>query len=152
MNGYQHCRAHAIAIESYPNTEAKARQHSRGNIALYNQLVAQAKAWINPGFRFYQQKFSVQFLNIVRAFKAARLCCPVQVQALRPTAASVQKLKQFSFITDAQVVQLVEELPNYLAIADGAVVETEQGTVVGYTCCCSPKLVCCSKEDLVGSA
>ena len=103
--------AHAIAIESYPNTEAKARQHSRGNIALYNQLVAQAKACINPGFRFYQQKFSVQFLNIVRAFKAARLCCPVQVQALRPTPASVQELKQFSFITDAQVVQLVEELP-----------------------------------------
>ena len=121
--------AHAIAIESYPNTEAKARQHSRGNIALYNQLVAQAKACINPGFRFYQQKFSVQFLNIVRAFKAARLCCPVQVQALRPTAASVQELKQFSFITDAQVVQLVEELPNYLAIADGAVVETEEGKV-----------------------
>ena len=121
--------AHAIAIESYPNTEAKAGQHSRGNIALYNQLVAQAKACINPGFRFYQQKFSVQFLNIVRAFKAARLCCPVQVQALRPTAASVQELKQFSFITDAQVVQLVEELPNYLAIADGAVVETEEGKV-----------------------
>ena len=121
--------AHAIVIESYPNTEAKARQHSRGNIDLYNQLVAQAKACINPGFRFYQQKSSVQFLNIVLAFKAARLCCPVQVQALRPTAASVQELKQFSFITDVQVVQLVEELPNYLAIADGAVVETEEGKV-----------------------
>jgi len=51
------------------------------------------------------------------------------VQALRPIAASVQELKQFSFITDAQVVQLVEELPNYLAIADGAVVETEEGKV-----------------------
>ena len=74
--------AHAIAIESYPNTEAKARQHSRGNIALHNQLVAQAKACTNPGFRFYQQKFSVQFLNIVRTFKAARLYCLVQVQAL----------------------------------------------------------------------
>ena len=49
--------------------------------------------------------------------------------ALRPKTASVQDLKQFSFITDAQVVQLVEELPNYLAIADGAVVETEEGKV-----------------------
>ena len=95
-----------------------------------NQLVAQAKACINPGFRFYQQKFSVQFHNIVRAFKAARLCCPIQVQALHPTAASVQELKQISFITDAEVVQLVEELPNYLdlAIADGAI-ETEEGKV-----------------------
>ena len=121
--------AHAIDIDSYPNTEAKARQHAGRNMALYNQLVAQAKACINPGFRFYQQKFSVQFHNIVRAFKAAHLCCPIQVQALHPTAASVQELKQFSFITDAEVVQLVEELPNYLAIADGAAIETEEGKV-----------------------
>ena len=98
-------------------------------MALYNQLVAQGKACINPGFRFYQQKFSVQFHNVVRAFKAARLCCPVQVQALRPTAVSVQELKQFSFITDAEVVQLVEELPNYLATADGAAIETEEDKV-----------------------
>ena len=46
-----------------------------------------------------------------------------------PTAASVQKLKQFSFITNAEVVQLVEELPNYLAIADGAAIKTEEGKV-----------------------
>ena len=123
--------AHAIAIESYPNTEAKARQHAGRNMALYKQLVAQAKACINPGFRFYQQKFNVQFHNIVRAFKAARLCCPIQVQALHSTATSVQELKQFSFITDAEVVQLVEELPNYLDLAtvDGAAIETEEGKV-----------------------
>ena len=51
--------AHAIAIESYPNTEGKAHEH---------------------------------------------------------TAASIQELKQFSFISDAQVVELVEGLLNYLAI------------------------------------
>ena len=49
------------------------------------------------------------------------------MQALHPTAASVQELKQFSFITDTEVVQLVEELPNYLAIADGEAIETEEG-------------------------
>ena len=51
------------------------------------------------------------------------------MQALRPTAVSVQELKQFSFITDAEVVQLVEELPNYLATADGAAIETEEDKV-----------------------
>ena len=61
--------------------EDKARQHAGRNMALYNQLVAQAKASINPGFRFYQQKLSVQFHNINRAFKAAHLCCPIQVQS-----------------------------------------------------------------------
>ena len=110
------------AKEFYPNTEAKASQHAGRNMALYNQLVAQSKACINPGFHFYQQKFSVQFHNIVRAFKAAPLCCPIQVQAL-------QELKQFSFITDAEVLQLVEELLNYLAIADGAAIETEEDKV-----------------------
>ena len=52
--------AHAIAIESYPNTEAEAREHAAGNVPLYNQSVAQAKAYINPGLRFYQQKFSME--------------------------------------------------------------------------------------------
>jgi hypothetical protein len=33
--------AHAIAIKSYPNTEAKAQEHAAGNVPLYNQLVAQ---------------------------------------------------------------------------------------------------------------
>ena len=128
---YEHLSAlaHAIAIESYPNTEANAHEHAGGNMVLYNQLVAQAKACINPGFRFHQQKSSVHFHDTVRAFKAARLCCPMQVQALQPTATSVQELKQFSFTTDAQVLQLVEELPNYLSMADGAVIETEEGKV-----------------------
>ena len=121
--------AHAIAIESYPNTEAKAREHAAGNMPLYSQLVAQAKACISPGFMFYQHKFSVEFHNIVRAFKAARLCCPVKVQELHPNAASVQELKQFGFFTDVAIAQLVEELPKYLAIADGVVIETEEGKV-----------------------
>lgn len=64
--------AHAIATESYPNTEAEAREHAAGNVPLYNQSVAQAKACINPGLRFYQQKFSMEFHNTVLAFKAAR--------------------------------------------------------------------------------
>ena len=37
------CRSalvHAIAIESYPNTETKVREHPAGNVPLYNQLVA----------------------------------------------------------------------------------------------------------------
>ena len=54
---YEHLSAlaHAIDIEAYPNTEAKAGR----NMTLHNRLVAQAKACINPGFRFYQQKFIV---------------------------------------------------------------------------------------------
>jgi hypothetical protein len=128
---YEHLAAlaHAIAIDSYPNTEAKARQYAAGNVPLYNQLIAQAKACITPGFRFYQQKFSREFHATVRAFKAARLCCPMKVQELHPDVASVQKLKQFGFFTDAAIAQLVDELPKYLAIAEGVEIETEEGKV-----------------------
>ena len=69
--------AHAVAVESYPNTKAKPREHSGGNLPLYNQLIAHGKAWISPGFRFYRHKFSGEFHTTVRAFRAARLCCPV---------------------------------------------------------------------------
>ena len=40
--------AHAVAVESYPNTEAKACNHAGGNVSLHNQLVAQGKACITP--------------------------------------------------------------------------------------------------------
>ena len=91
--------AHAVTVESYPNTEAKAREHAGGNLPLYNQLVAHGKSCITPGFRFYQHKFSGEFHTTVRAFRVARLCCPVQVQTLHPTAASVEELKYFSSLT-----------------------------------------------------
>ena len=69
--------AHAVAVESYPNTEAKPREHGGWNLPLYNQLIAHGKAWISPGFRFYRHKFSGEFHTTVRALRAARLCCPV---------------------------------------------------------------------------
>ena len=93
---------------------------------LCNQLMAQAKACIQPGFQFYHQKFSVQFHGTVRAFKAARLCCPVQVQALNPTAASLEELRNFPFANDdATIANLAQELPLYLAASDGVTVTCE---------------------------
>ena len=53
--------------------------------------VEQATACIQPGLNFYQQKFSAQFRDTVRAFKVPRLCCPMQVQHLHPTAASLEE-------------------------------------------------------------
>ena len=112
--------AQAIAVDHYPNTEAVAREIANGNVAIYNQLMAQAKACILPGLNFYPYKFSVQFRDTVRAFKAARFCCPVQVQALRPTTASLEELRNFPFLNnDATIANLAQELPLYIAAADG---------------------------------
>ena len=87
--------SHAVAVDHYPNTSAIAREIAGGDAALYSQLILQAKACIKPGLQFYQQKFSGQFHAIVRAFKAAHLCCPVRIQSLNPTAGSLKEFFPF---------------------------------------------------------
>lgn len=75
---------------------------------------------------FCQQQFNVQFLTNVRAFKAARLRCPVQVSALRPDARSLGELKNVPFVDDATIANLATELPLYLAAADGVMCDSEE--------------------------
>jgi hypothetical protein len=66
----------------------------------------------------------------VRAFKAARLCCPVQVQSLDPTAESLEEFRNFPFINDDTWIEnLAEELPAYLVAADGVTVTCEEDKV-----------------------
>ena len=108
--------------------EGVARRQAVGNLPVYNQLVAKAKACIYPGLQFFQRKFRQEFYGNVRAFRSARLCCPVQVQQLRPTAASVEELRRFRFLDNDAIIQGLNtaELPRYLALADGADLQTEE--------------------------
>ena len=119
--------SNSVALANYPNVEGVARRQANGNVPVFNQLVARAKACINPGLLFFQQKFSQEFYDIVRAFRSARLFCPVQVQQLHPTVASVEELRKFSFLDDDGIIQgLVVELLQYMAIADGTALDTEE--------------------------
>ncbi|KAK3729296.1 hypothetical protein QZH41_002214 [Actinostola sp. cb2023] len=112
--------SHSVALANYPNVEGVARRQANGNVPVFNQLVARAKACINPGLQFYQRKFSQEFYDIVRAFRSARLCCPVQVQQLHPTVASVEELRKFSFLDDDGIIQgLTAELPRGAAVRAG---------------------------------
>ena len=94
---FEHLSAvsHAVTVGHYLCTLAVAREIANGDAALQNRLITQAKACVQPGLNFFQQKFNVQFLTNVRAFKAARLCCPVQVSALKPDARALEELKTF---------------------------------------------------------
>lgn len=122
--------SHSVAVDAYPNLEGVASRQANGNLALCNQLVTRTKQCISPGLRFFQRKFSQEFHDLVRAFKSARLCCPVQVQNLHPNAASLAELRKFSFLNnDATIDGLVNELPRYLAAADGTVIEEEEEKV-----------------------
>ena len=105
--------SHAVTVGHYPCTLAITREIV--NAALQNRLITQAKDCVQPGLNFFQQKFNVQFLTNVRAFKAARLYCPVQVSALRPPARSLEELKNFPFVEDATIANLATELAYFLA-------------------------------------
>ena len=109
--------SHSVAVDAYPNLEGVASRQANGNLALCNQLLTRTKQCISPGLRFFQWKFSQEFHDLVRAFKSARLCCPVQVQNLHPNAASLAELRKFSFLNnDATIDGLVNELPRYNTI------------------------------------
>ena len=69
--------SHLVAVDAYPNLEGVASQQANGNLALCNQLVTRTNQCISPGLRIFQRKFSQEFHDLVRAFKSARLCCPV---------------------------------------------------------------------------
>lgn len=105
---YEHLSAvaHATAVSHYPNIDAVARENANSDAALCNHLRAQAKPCVRPGLNFYQQKFSVKLHNTVRGFKVTRLCCPVQIQALCPTAATLEELRHFPFANDAMIANL----------------------------------------------
>ena len=78
----------------------------------------------------YLDKVNIQFYDIIRAFRSARLCCPVQVQGLQPTIESLELLRKFPFLDNDTIINgLAEELPKYLALSDGVQVQREDDKV-----------------------
>ena len=51
----------------------------------------------------------------------------MQVQHLHPTAASLEEFRNFPFLDNDNIIaNLARELPDYLAAADGVVMEDEE--------------------------
>ena len=55
-------------------------------------LERSAKACVEPAIKWFPRKFNVDLYDVVVAFKAARLFCPVRIQWLKPTNALVESL------------------------------------------------------------
>ena len=62
---YEHLSTivNAISVGSFPNVEALARQRADGDQRLFNELTMQAKACINPGFRFFSRSLVTSFIR-----------------------------------------------------------------------------------------
>ena len=93
-------------------------------------LERSAKACVEPATTWFLRKFDVDLYDVVVAFKAARLFCPVSIQWLRPTNALVESLRAFPFLdSDVIIDGLKAELPAYLAGAEDVVIPTEEKKV-----------------------
>ena len=79
--------SNAIGVANFPSTSAIAREIANGDVVVQNQLITQAKACVRPGLLFFQEKFSVQFHTIVRAFKVCLLLTRIHcgITCLRET-------------------------------------------------------------------
>ena len=118
----------ACQAPHYPNVHAIATAIAREDPG--QNVVAlewRAKACVELAITWIQRKFNVDLYDLLMAFKAARLFCPVSVQWLRPTDASVESLRAFPFLDSDEIINGPKaKLPDYLAAAEDVNVLNEE--------------------------
>ena len=93
-------------------------------------LERSAKACVEPAITWFLRKFNVDLYDVVVAFKAARIFCPVRIEWLKPTNALVGSLGAFPFLDSNTIIDgLRAELPAYLAAAEDVVIPTDEKKV-----------------------
>ena len=124
----------ACNVAHHPNIQAVAQKLADGDEEMATDLEQWAKQRVQPGVFWFLQKFHGEgrggLRPMLEAFKLARYFCPVQVQALQPTAADVNLLRHFPFLRIDNVIRgLQDELPAYLAEVDGCRLSTDEEKV-----------------------
>ena len=127
---YEKLKAVAEACQAphFPNVRAVAAAIANEDATQRAaDLVRKAKACVQPAILWFLQNFNVKLYDTVTAFKAARIMCPVAVQWMRPTPATVEALRILPFLdNDATIDGLIRELPQYVAAAQDVVIEQEE--------------------------
>ena len=108
-----------IQVANTPNVNAVARSLAPAP-AVQQQLVTYAKSYVQPGLDYFQHQLQTSLKVPVAAFKAARFFSPSKITDLKPSAAEVDSLLAFPFLSSTQdLVGLKGELATYLASAKG---------------------------------
>lgn len=103
-----------------PNLTALSREVSGGNVAVAQQYHQYGIAAIRPGWEYFTNTVMGVMGPQVEMFKAARLFSPRHITQLRPVANDVDVLTSIAFLNDAAMIaNMKNELPRYLARADG---------------------------------
>ena len=109
----------SIQVANTPNVNAVARSLAPAP-AVQQQLVTYAKSCVQPGLDYFQQQLQTSLKVILAAFKAARFFIPSKITDLKPSAAEVDSLLAFPFLSSTQdLVGRKGELGTYLASAEG---------------------------------
>ena len=109
----------AIEASHFPNTQAVIhRLAGNSTTAVQQQLMAYAKLCVEPGQKYFVQKFTEELSGSVAAFKAARLFVPSKINEMHTDCTVVDSLQAFPFLSSPLVLtSLKQELPTYLAKA-----------------------------------
>ena len=107
----------SIQVRHWPNTLAVARRIATSHVP-EQVWMSYAVNCVQP-FDYFNTKFFHDFTPAMEALKSARLFNPGKVTDLKATAASLDTLKTFPFFKDELIEALKQELPSYLAAADG---------------------------------
>ena len=116
FDAYNHLQevATSAADRSYPNMNAVAKDLAGGDQARQAELQQHARSCIQPAIDYFLRRFNHvegDLYPIVRAFKAARLCCPRYIQEVKPTPQAVDQLRVFPVFDDEEMItRLKQEL------------------------------------------
>lgn len=103
-----------------PNLTALSREVSGGNVVVAQQYHQYGIAAIQPGWEYFTNTVMGVMGPQVEMFKAARLFSPRHITQLCPVANGVDVLTSIAFLNDAAMIaNMKNELPRYLARADG---------------------------------
>ena len=116
----------AIHTSHYPNVTAIAEKLTPGNRVGFQQWMAYARSCVQGAQQYFVGKMTGELKDLVEAFKEAKLFWPQRVVEIAPTAADLDSLQVFPFLSNTSVIEgLKEELPGYLALAADASNEIE---------------------------
>ena len=109
----------SIRVKHFPNTDAVINRLFSGRPAhVIQQWRVYAESCVQPGFDYFNNRFSGVLSSTVAAFKAARLFLPQKVRGLKPDASAVDSLRYFPFLDSETLLESMKlELPTYLAAA-----------------------------------
>ena len=115
-----------ISNEHYPNTNAVAIKLSSDRNPQRQQLLDYAKVCVRPAYKYFHQKFDNDLKMAVSIFKYARFFDPGKICELKSSCADVDNLQVIPDLNSQVALDgLKSELPNYMAIADGIFMHTD---------------------------